>query len=104
MLKPGIPMISVADYIDTFDLLETPGSQQRLAQTLNGLRGKRMFTLVPKGSLPNATKFVKRAGLKMGTSTPFNVPYFSYYNHGENTQLIELTVANQDASTPGSQY
>ncbi len=104
MLKPDIPMISVSDYIDTFDLLETPGSQQRLAQTIDSLRGKRMFTLVPKGGLLNATKFTKRAGLKLGPSTPFNVPYFSYRNHGENTQLIELIAPNQDTSQTSSPH
>jgi len=103
MLKPEVPMVSVSDYIATFDLLETPSSQQRLAQTLAGLRGKRMFTLVPKGGLPNATKFVNRAGLKMGTSTQFNVPYFSYHNQSDKTLLIELTMANQEASLPRSE-
>jgi len=103
MLKPEVPMVSVSDYIATFDLLETPSSQQRLAQTLAGLRGKRMFTLVPKGGLPNATKFVNRAGLNMGTSTQFNVPYFSYHNQSDKTLLIELTMANQEASLPRSE-
>jgi len=94
MLKPEIPMVSVSDYLKTFDLLETPGSQQRLAQTLDSLRGKRMFTIVPNGGLPDATKFIKRAGLIMGTTAQFNVPYFSQRESGK-VLLIEVIPANQ---------
>ena len=96
MLQPNVPIISVSDYLNVFDLLETPESQRRLAQTLAGLHNKRMFTIVPKGHLKDATKFIQRAGLKMGTSTSLNLPFFSPLNL-RPVFLIELTQANNEA-------
>jgi hypothetical protein len=93
LLKPEVPIISVSDYIRTFDLLETEGSKQKLSQTLSSLKGKRMFTLVPTPYLPSAVGFAKRAGLNLGPATPFDLPFFSECNI-QTLNLIELTPAN----------
>jgi hypothetical protein len=77
LLKPQAPIISVSDYLEVFDLLETKQSQQRLELTLASLHGKRMFTLVTEGRLADATRFVKRAGLEVGPITPIEMPFFS---------------------------
>jgi len=97
LLKPEAPIVSVSDYIQTFDLLETEGSKQKLSRTFSNLKGKRMFTLVPESYLPSAARFAKRAGLNMGPPTRFELPFFSECNI-QLLNLIELTQVNQNAS------
>jgi hypothetical protein len=100
LLKPEIPIVSVSDYLRVFDLLETKESQQRLAQTLASLHGKRMFTLVRDEHLHEARKDMERVGLKMGNSTRFNLPFFSECIF-QPMFLIEVKPIEPGNSDPG---
>jgi hypothetical protein len=77
-LKPNVPMLSVCDFFSIFDYLKTEASRNRLARTLEGLRGKRMFSISNQAHLQDSTKFIERTGLKVGQITFLDVPFYSY--------------------------
>jgi hypothetical protein len=77
-LKPNIPMLSVCDFFSIFDYLKTEASRERLARTLEGLRGKRMFSVSNQAHLQDSKKFIERTGLKVGQITFLDMPFYSY--------------------------
>ena len=75
--RRDIPMLSVCKFLYLFDYLETKGAQERLAQTLATLKGKRMYSLGHQSHLKDSLKFISRTGLTIGQITPVKVPFYS---------------------------
>jgi hypothetical protein len=95
-LRPGIPMLSVCDYMNSLDYLRKPEARQLFASKLEQVRGKRMYSLSPSRSdfLELSLYFITRAGLTVGEVTPVDLPYYSS-NMRRQMLLIEVLPAEQ---------
>jgi hypothetical protein len=77
LLNGNAPIVSVVNFVDVIDYLETEASRQRLAATLASLKGKRMFSLSYPSYFPESISFITRTGLTVGKMTPVEVPFLS---------------------------
>jgi hypothetical protein len=77
-LKPDVPMLAVCDFFSIFDYLKTEASRERLSRTLEGLSGKKMFSISNQAHLQDSKKFIERAGLKVGQITFLDMPFYSH--------------------------
>jgi hypothetical protein len=95
-LRPGIPMLSVCDYMNSLDYLRKHEARQLFASKLEQVRGKRMYSVSPSRSdfLELSLYFITRAGLTVGEVTPVDLPYYSSNMHRQML-LIEVLPADQ---------
>jgi hypothetical protein len=94
---PGKPMISVAKFLDLFDYMQAEGAQRRARATIEGQRGKRMYTLLLSDRLEEARKNLERAplGLRFGSAEPVSIPLFSPFTR---TDMMLVQVLQQPAN------
>ena len=76
-LKPNVPMVSICDFFNLFDYLESKRSVERLNQTLEASAGKRMFSISNRAHLRESMTFIKRAGLQVVDTRDIEVPFYS---------------------------
>jgi hypothetical protein len=95
-LKPDVPMLSVCDFFSIFDYLKTEASRERLSRTLEGLHGKRMFSVSNQAHLQDSKRFIERAGLKVGQITFLDVPF---YSHQTKLRVALIEVLAPDTSS-----
>lgn len=77
--RPNIPIVSLGKAARVYDYMESPASRERLRSVLENFRGKRMFTLVQVPDLSEATQTIQRSGLRIITSLPIDIPFWSRY-------------------------
>jgi hypothetical protein len=94
---PDKPMISVAKFLDLFDYMQAEGAQRRARATIEGQRGKRMYTLLLSDRLEEARKNLARAplGLRFGSAEPVSIPLFSPFTR---TDMMLVQVLPQPAN------
>jgi len=94
---PDKPMISVAKFLDLFDYMQAEGAQRRARTTIEGQRGKRMYTLLLSDRLEEARKNLARAplGLRFGSAEPVSIPLFSPFTR---TDMMLVQVLQQPAN------
>lgn len=89
LINPHAPMLAVCDHFTVFDYFTTAASQKRFAEELSQLRGKRMFSLTHTSHLRETLQFITRRGLRIGSITRTEIPYFSDSTRLDMT-LIEV--------------
>jgi hypothetical protein len=95
-----IPMISVCPFLSLFDYFEAQGTKDELAARLNGLQGKRMYSLSSRGLLEESLNHITRTGLTIGETKLVEVPFYSQYRP-MHMVLIEVLPPGKGIGTDG---
>jgi hypothetical protein len=77
--RPDVPIVSLGKAARVYDYMESPASRERLRTILENFRDKRMFTLVQVPDMSEATRTIQRSGLRIVTSLPIVIPFWSQY-------------------------
>ena len=73
LLRPGVPMLAV----NNLEYFDRRRARESFARAVEGLRGRRVYSLAMAEDLGDALELIRRRGLEVGRTTRLRVPFYS---------------------------